>query len=328
MEGVPDLVIPDAYWNAFKHTIQSQYGYSKVMRNPLTRGPLAKVSTIFWSYPANTIQFMERGLTDGLKSGDMAKTTRFALYIGFQLTAATALAQLGLDVGSIFGMGLMPVKLFSIPWDVMKGTYNYTFGKTEADRSKGSDDFLNSVGILAVPQFRYGKKILKNMTDLENGYKSAGTRELEVMETSPLIAMMDLIGAPVAGPRNVYDLVQQIRDQAEEYQKAKQDLVLKGIKAIDKGNMADVQKVFKDAKDKNVVMTYAELYKYHRIHKTKTYLESQLERLPKHLRAPMQKRVDELNQFLMPNKFGKIEFKAERPMWSAAPQTESSGEEQ
>jgi len=326
MEGVPDLVIPDAYWNAFKHTIQSQYGYSKVMRNPLTRGPLAKISTIFWSYPANTVQFIARGLTDGLKSGDIAKTTRFALYMGFQLTIATALAQLGLDVGSIFGVGLMPVKLFSVPWDLMKGTYNMTFGQTEQDRSKGSDDVINAAGILSVPQFRYGKKVLKTFTDLERGYKVAGKRELEVMETSPLIAMMDLMGMPFVGPRHVYDLTQQMRDQADEYQKEKQDLVLKGIKALDKGSMEDVRKMFQSAKDHNVVITYSELYKYHRIHKTKTYLESQIERLPKHLRAPMQKRVDELNQFLMPNKFGKIETIAERSMWSAAPQTESESE--
>lgn len=322
MDMVPDLEIPNAYWNAFKSTIESNYGYSKTMRNPLTRGPLAKLSTIFWSYPGNTVQFIARGLTDGIGNGDMAKTTRFGLYLGFQVSIAVAMAKLGMDVSSIFGQGLMPVQALSIPWKILKGAYTATFGGTAAERSSAVDDLLNALGILGIPQYRYGAKVLKTVTDLENGYKAAGKQKLETMETSPFAAIMDLTGFPYIGPKATYDLVQQLRDQAYEYGKSKQELVLRGIQAMEKGKMGDVQKVFTDAKDKNVVLTYAELSKYYNIHKTKTYLQSNLERLPKHLRPAMQTRVRELEEQLMPHKFGKAENVAGRSLWSAPSQLE------
>lgn len=330
MDMVPDLEIPEAYYNAFKAVVPSQYGYSKTMRSPLTRGPLAKLSTIFWSYPANTVQFITRGLTEGMAQGGkegMWKTTRFALYIGFQVSIAAAMAQLGIDVASIFGLGLLPVKPLSVPWEIMKNSYVATFGKTAQDRSSGVDDLLNGFGIALGPQFRYGKKVLKTVTDLERGYKAAGTRQLEVMEMSPYHAIMDLTGFPVIGPRKTYDLTQQISDKASEYRADKQELVLRGIRALEKGKMGDVQKVFKDATKRNIVLTYPELNKYYKIHKTITYLQSNLERLPKHLRPAMQKKVKELQEELMPHRFGKAEGTAGRSLWSAPSQYGESAEE-
>jgi hypothetical protein len=322
MEDIPDLIIPDAYFNAFKSTITSQYGYSKTMRNPLTRGPVAKISTIFWSYPANTIQFMARGLTEGIKSGDKSVLARFGLYAGFQLTIAAAMAQLGMDVSSIFGVGLMPVKILSVPWEIMKGAYQATFGQSAEDKSSGADDLLNALGIISIPQFRYGAKALRTATDLERGYKAAGKQQLMTMETSPLHAIMDLTGFPYVGSKATYDLYQQMRDEAYTYRKDKQDLVLKGINALDKGKMEDVRQVFEKAQKNNIVLTYSELSKYYRTHKTITYLQAQLKRLPKHLRPAMQKRIQELEEGLMPSKFGKAENVAGRSMWSGEQKTE------
>ncbi len=327
-DDIPDLTIPQAYWEAYKSTLKAHYGYSKVMRSPLLRGPLAKISTIFWSYPANTVQFITRGLVDSALQGDLGKFSRFALYTGFQLTIATAMMQLGYDVGAIFGMGLLPVKAMSVPWEVMKNAYLATAGRTGEDRSKGTDDLVNALGSMTIPQFRYGKKVLKKIKNLQDGYISAGTREVQVMETSPFVAIMDLIGFPPSGPRETYDLVQQTRDAAYEYGKKKQDLVLKGIKAIDKGNMSDVQSMFNKAREDNVIITFAELSKYYRLHKTKTYLQTALERLPKHLRSPMEKKIKELEQELMPHRFGLEQAGGpQKTMWSAPNQFQRSTEE-
>jgi hypothetical protein len=229
------------------------------------------------------------------------------------------MAQLGVDVGAIFGQGLLPVEPLSVPWKVMKNSYVATFGKTAGDRSSATDDLLNALGAVFVPQFRYGSKVVKAAVDLERGYKAAGSKQLEVMEMSPIVAIMDLTGFPMTGTKATWDLYSQMRDQAYEYGEAKQKLVLRGIKALDKGKMDEIQKVFLEAQDKKVVLTYSELAKYYRMNKTKTYLQSQLDKLPKHLRPAMQAKITELEQELMPHRFGKGTGEvADRSMWSSS----------
>jgi hypothetical protein len=321
----PDLIIPDAYIKAFETVIKAQGGYSRTLRNPLTRGPLARISTMFWSYPANTVQFMVQGLIDSCRAHDTWGKVAYGSYIGFQVSIGWAAAKLGLDVASLFGMGLLPTKIFSLPWDMLKNGYQAAWGKSEADREKGSVDFLNELATLFTPAYRYGTKVKQTIQNIEDGYKRAGKKELVTMDMSPMIAILDLTGFPYSGKREIYELVEEMRDKKEAYQADKHAIALDAIHAMDKGDYNKVRQLLDKARKKDIVFPYSELMEYYRTHKQKTYLQSQLEQVPKHLRAPYQKAIEKLEERLLPERM--TSGTAYRSMWSAEPQVEKEEEE-
>lgn len=310
---VPDLVIPEVYLNAYRDTLRTQYGYSLSHKSPLLRGPLARMSTIFWSYPANTIQFLTSGLKESWNQGDNSRFARFACYLGFQLTAAAGFATLGYDVGAIWGLGLLPVKPLSLPWEILYKGYVGTFGgDTEADRSKAREGVANAMGNLFVPQFRFGKKVLNNIQNIDRGYRVGGAKEIPMMETNPITEILDMIGAPPIAPKQTYELMSQMADLTTTQNKSKQKLVLSAVNSLKTGDMTGVRKVMDDAKTQGIPLTYKDIYQTKAIQQQKTVLEQRLKSVPKNLKPVIQRKIDELQQDAFPNK--KV---TNRTMWSS-----------
>jgi hypothetical protein len=126
------------------------------------------------------------------------------------------------------------------------------------------------------------------------------------------------------GPHMAYDLTREMDDVRKEHQWKKEKMLLKASKAMEKGDMKTVQDVFKEAQDKNVALSYTNLQQYHRDRQTQTYLEQRLKSVPRHLRGPIQKKIDELQTKIGPTR--NEEEREEKSMWSAPKQLEE-GEE-
>jgi len=196
------------------------------------------------------------------------------------------------------------------------------FGERAEDRSSGAEDFLNAGGMLTIPQFRYGKKVYKEMRDLSEGYRRAGALDLIARETTPFSVIMSLIGFPTAGDKEVFDLVSTMRDDYYLYRKERRDLVKKGLAAMDKGDMETLNKIYDKAHKQNIALTHTDMRKYYNMHRNITYLQQQLKRLPKHLRPAYEQRIQELEAQYLPHIAMPDVATQSRSMWSSSTRPE------
>ncbi len=300
---VPDMEVPTAMWDAYWQVMKTQYGYSKWHKNPLERSPLAKLSTVFWSYPEKTFQMVSNGLRDSYLTGDAAKFTRYLLYMGFQLSIAEAMLKLGLDVGSIFGVGILPVKMtIGGPiWDLLKNSYTATFGEKPEDREKGFKDFGNAIGNLIVPQFRYGKKVLDSMTSIQDGFRTRGNRNEKVMETNLITEVLSLAGAPPAEPIELWDALHELQSETDEREFKKRRFIDDGVVALQKGKWDKVREVIDKAKKSGVVIKIGDINSAYKAVKEMDYWEKRIKNAPKDKRREWETKLKELHSRAFPS---------------------------
>ena len=323
---IPDTKISESIWQASQAAIRDQFGFKGAYRTPLSRGPLARMGTLFWSFPVKEFQFLYRGLVDSAIGGDGMRFTRFALLTGGQLWAISAIINLmGAEAPSIYKFGFMPVKPFAMTWDLIGNAYEAAFGKRADDRLKGSEAMWNSVAAYGIPQYGPGKAVYQSIKALDKGYRTGGAKEMPISDTSWFSEMLNVMGFHPRGPHMAYDLTREMDDVRKEHQWKKEKMLLKASKAMEKGDMKTVQDVFKDAQEQNVALSFGSLQRYHRDRQTQTYLEQRLKSVPRHLRGPIQKKIDELQSKIGPAR--NEEEREEKSMWSAPKQMREEGEE-
>jgi len=241
------------------------------------------------------------------------------------------MAQLGYDVSSIFGLGILPVSPLSVPWKILKDVYVMGTGRTD-DKSKATDDLVNSLGIVFAPQFRFGKKALSRIQNIERGYRVSGAKDYPTMETTVITEILDMAGLRPSGPQESYDLLSQMYDVRWEYNKDKRKLVLDAIRAIDKKSMGDLQTVYKDARKKGIPLTSIDISEAYQLHRTKTYLQQNLERMPKHLRPLFEGKIADIESRLHPSRAKKhypiATLTNTKPLWSAPPMAATKAQEE
>jgi hypothetical protein len=206
-------------------------------------------------------------------------------------------------------------------------TYNSVKAPTEDDRARTRDNVVNSLGNLFIPQYRYGKKVLKGIKNLQEGYRVGGTEELATMQTTPLTEMLDWMGFPPIEARETWELRARMDDLSKDQSRKKQKLVLQGIKALEKGDQLEVRNIMEQAKNKGIPLTYNDLSTGKSDRENLTLLDKRLKSVPKNLKPQVQAEIDALKQRAFPGQAGQ-KFKKSRSMWSNVEEGYTAEEEE
>jgi len=298
--------------------------------------PLTRLSTIFFSYPGDMVRFLYQGTKDGWHKGrqygEWGQLARFSAYLGFQLSIASALGStLGIDVGSTFGVGLLPVKALSVPWEILYNSYKgidpmQYVGKPqfqEDERQKALSGLTNALGILFVPQYRWGSQQIKNLQSLNDGFKE-NIQGRDVMEWSVPRALMTFLAAPPIENSETWDLVMELDDLTKKQRAQKRQLVKEGIEAIKDRNYGALAAVKRKAVKKGVPLSYEDIYTSHKDLQELSVLEKAFKQAPPNIRAQYKTKMEDLKARSFPG--GDVVRKIkqqQRNLWS---RTTSPGE--
>lgn len=310
---VGDLRVPKVVWDGFWDTINTHIGYSDMFRTPYTRGVLGRISTMFWTYPADYFRWLKQGIGDGYKRmrqyHEYGQFARFAALIGFQATAVAGAAALGIDVANTWGLGMLPTSLFSLPWTTLCNAYKAVdptramgLGAfTPEERDKATDAVINGIGMIFVPQYRVAKKVIKNVKALDEGFKTTLSDGTPIGEASTMDAILDMVGFPRVEPRETWELMAKMRNETYEYNKKKKSLQEDGIKALDSNNGQKINQILAAARQNGIDLDYMDLYKYRNDKQNLTILQKRLKTVPKALRPQFEAMIRELEARTFPS---------------------------
>jgi hypothetical protein len=308
--------ISQKQWDAYLQMLGGQYGAGAPHTSPYLRGPLASISSIFWSYPLKTLQFMHTGLTDSVLKGDSAKFTRYLAYIGAQATLASAVAYLGGDVAHIFGKGILPSNALSMPWQMLKNAYTSAAGTTEQDRSKAQDDLLGALATISVPGYKgWGDRTYKMFKNMEQGGRVTTKGEYKLVQTSPIEEVLSYLGIHPIQAREAYEQVQDMRVEGQDYTFKRNNYIADALHQLNSGRTDKILDILTEARDKGIKLTMGDVYKAKQDREKYTYLTKMTSRLPKGVREKYQKKIKELEKEQFPGGKEKV-GQGDRPMWS------------
>ena len=308
--------ISQKQWDAYLKMLGGQYGAGAPHTSPYLRGPLASISSIFWSYPLKTLQFIHTGLTDSVLKGDSAKFTRYLAYIGAQATLASAVAYLGGDVAHIFGMGILPSNALSMPWQMLKNAYTSAAGTNEQDRSKAQDDLMGALATISIPGYKgWGERTYKMFKNMEQGGRVTTKGEYKLVSTSPIEEVLSYLGIHPIQAREAYEQVQDMRVEGQDYTFKRNNYIADALHQMNSGRTDKILDILTEARDKGIKLTMGDVYKAKQDREKYTYLTKMTSRLPKGVREKYQKKIKELEKEQFPGGKEKV-GQGDRPMWS------------
>jgi len=337
---VPAMQVPVAMRQALDKMLEQQIGYTKEHRSIyFGLNPLTRISTTFWSYPGDMVRKVVQGTKEGWRlgreKGEYGQFARYMTYIGFQLSIASAIGTLGYDVGSTFGVGLLPVKALSVPWEILYNSFKAIdptqyVGKPiyqEEERQRALTGLTTALGIVFVPQYRWGKSVLNNLKSLEEGYKQT-LNGRDIMEWSVPNAIMAFIGAPPIENSETYNLQKELDTLTKQESAKKRVLVQEGVEALKEHDSIALMKVRTKAKEKGIPLSYSDIYAAYKDLQEVTVLEKEFKQLPKHLRPQYKARIEELRGRAFPGGEYQRKFARNRNMWSNAERSEEYAPEE
>jgi len=328
--NVANQYVPKPIYDAYLEMINQNIGYSKEHRSiALGLNPLTRISTIFWSYPGDMARYVYQGTKDGWymgRHGDgWGQFARFCGYIGFQASIAGVLGStLGIDVGSTFGVGLLPVKTLSVPWEIMYNSFKgidplQYVGKPqyqEDERQKALEGVKNAMGILFVPQYRWTKQQINNLTSLDKGFKQQ-INGRDIMEWNVYDALKTFLAMPPIENRETFDLTQELSTLTKKQAAQKRTLVKDGVQALRNKDYNALFNIRTKAQEKGIPLSFSDLHESMRDIDELTTLEKAYKQLPANLKPQYKARIEELKSQAFPGgEIARQMRKQQRGLWS------------
>ena len=221
---VPNLELTAAQLEGLKGMLKTQFGYTPELASPLLQNPLARISTLFLSYPTRQLQFLANGITDAISTRASGKAARYLALTGFTFGAPLLFSQAGVDVRNTWGKGFVSLGLPA--FKLVGSAYNAVLGSSPYSKEQARSDFSNAIGTMFVPQFRYGSKVERVYSNIQRGY-AVDALGRNIYSTTPAGEMLRLIGV---GPEDTFkqrEQVRAIRSLAEEYRFDKEQAIAK-----------------------------------------------------------------------------------------------------
>lgn len=336
---VPNQKVPWAMRQVLDRTLEQQIGYTKEHRNIyMGANSLTRLSSTFMSYPGDMLRKVWGGAREGWQNREADNYNqflRYVTYLGFQLSIASAVGYLGYDVASTFGVGILPVKAMSLPWEILYNSYVGIdplkfVGKPqyqEEERQKALYGLRKALGILFIPQYRWGKGVIDNLTSLEKGFKQ-NINGRDIMEWSVPKAVMTFMGAPPIENRETYNLQKELDTLTKQESAKKQTLVKEGIEALKNRDSGALAKVREKAKARGIPLSYADIRHAYKELQEVTVLEKEYKKIPKHLRPQYKARIEELKGRAFPGGEYQRKFARNRNMWSNVEQQDNYSAEE
>ena len=173
---VDNLRLSQAQQHALMTVAKAQFGYGIEFQSPYVSNPLAKVSTLFWSFPTKQLQFLANGIGENtysvLKgtSEERSRLLRYSALTGLFLAGPILGQQLGINLENAFS----PQSLFprlATPF-IQSGItmYNMILGRDPISNRDRDSMWRNVMHMLGVPGKRYGEKIIEVGGNIVRGY--------------------------------------------------------------------------------------------------------------------------------------------------------------
>ena len=212
VEGFKNLEYSEGQWSALQNMRKTQFGYGKGHTSPYLTGTGMRFFTPFWSFPIKTGQMLYHGLKDSWLAGEKAKFVRFLALTGFIASAPVILGEtIGIDTSNLWGMkGILPAVSMPAWYNFMKNAWismGYPVAGAvlptsmigEPPNPRAREQAFNQMKegafiIAGVPQYRFGKKLVKEYGNVERGYTTYGRGESPFVETTWWDGFINLMG--------------------------------------------------------------------------------------------------------------------------------------
>lgn len=250
---MPEVGLTEAQMHAMRNVLRTDFGYTSSAMPTLWSNPLARVSSLFLSYPSKEIEFLAKGIGSGINGylsvGQTAGTAagmqafegsqlfRYLIATGmlFGLPAVTA-KYMGIDSTRFFGSHMFE---FSMPfYQRIMNAYNALAGDDPITRDQARTALIDSVNSLVVPQYRMGKKFLDTYESLDRGYKvdQAGHKIATATPIGELYTYMGLRPVEYTNPKIIAN---EWREIAHDYNRERTYATSEFIRT---GRMDEIQK--------------------------------------------------------------------------------------
>jgi len=206
---LPDIKMTEAQYHALLNVIKTDFGYSIEHAPPWFNTPLARLSTIFMTYPIREIEFLARGIgtslngfltmaehagaAEALRTADAGRLLRYLASSGFLLGAAYYAAKLGVDMTNFFTGHLAHVALPF--WQATANLYNAIAGREPWSRERATREFKEAIYAAAIPQYRMLKKASNAIESVRRGY-AVDDAGRYIHPSSPFGEFMNFLGIP------------------------------------------------------------------------------------------------------------------------------------
>jgi hypothetical protein len=250
---MPELSITEAQMSAMRNVLKTDFGYDVAHMPALWSNPLARISTIFMSYPTKELEFLSKGISNSLngyfsvgqtagtamamESFEGAKLFRYAMASGLLFSLPSLFAKyLGIDASRFFGEHMFQ---FALPFYQRIGNmYNSIAGDDPITREHAKSAFVESVNSLVVPQYRQGKMFNDAVRSYQRGYTTdqAGHR---IADSSFMGELGRVLGLPPQSYNEPKYVAAEWKKIAHEYNRERTYATSEFIRT---GQMDEVQR--------------------------------------------------------------------------------------
>lgn len=315
-----NLRMTEAQWHAVNKMVEAQYGYTTAHTSPYLTGTGMKFFTPFWSFPIKSLQFISNGIKESFVSEDNARLVRFLALAGFMATAPAIIAEVaGIDASAIWGKGILPFR-FQPSWMKLMRDIYVGLGGSDAsylDEEKARQATKDVIGLLTVPNWRWGVKVKKNLEDLQRGYEVWGPGSHPFNSVSTADVILKLTGFPPESSREARELLKDIRDEELRVFK-KHDYIREIAELYENGGEKALQAIAKKidkARQEGLKVTYRDIVGYRRLKQVDIYTQKMTKSKKEFRTGEWRERLAEAReQHYLKSKYGT------RPMW-AKPKT-------
>jgi hypothetical protein len=250
---MPDLTLTEAQMVAMRNVLRTDFGYDVAHMPALWSNPLARVSTIFMSYPTKELEFLSKGVSNaingylsvGRTAGTAANMASFEGAALFRYSMATGLLfglpslfanYLGLDASRFFGAHMFQ---FSLPfYQRIMNAYNAVAGDDPITREQARETLVDSVTRLVVPQHRQITQFADAARAIQTGYTTdkAGHRIATATPAGEILRVLGLQPMSYATPKLI---AQDWKQVAHDYNRERTYATSEFIRT---GKMDEIQR--------------------------------------------------------------------------------------
>lgn len=341
VEGFKNLEYSEGQWSALQNMWKTQFGYGKGHTSPYLTGTGARFFTPFWSFPIKTGQMLYHGLKDSWLAGEKAKFVRFLALTGFIATAPVILGEtIGIDTSNLWGMkGILPAVSMPAWYNFMKNAW-ISMGYPVAgavlptsmigeppnprDRERAFTQVKEGAFILAgVPQYRWGKKLVKEYENVERGYTTYGRGESPLVETTWWDGFINLMGYPPFDRAEARKAMVGVKDAVSLNAIKKYHALDEIVDLKEKGKELDAIKKLAAARKEGLQITTDDIADARGKRERDAYTIV-AKQVPTYMRKELGPKLEEARKKFLS---GKTRFHGTRPLWQSSPAEKTEVEE-
>jgi hypothetical protein len=312
---IENPALTEAQWYAWRKVWATQFGYTPAHSSPfLGTNPLARMSTVFWSYPIKTLQLWRTGIMESALAGDNARLARYMALVGFSLTAPFWFgAVTGLNVEAMYGKGLLPYQITPTWLNLVKDAYAAVGGDVSAyEEDRATENFKHTIAMITIPWYRFGRKVVNSYENAQRGYVEYGQTGHPLVETNDFKEICNLFGFPPESTASARKAYREIRDEEIRHRLQKTKYLDKMAKHLEEGDMNSVTDTLIKARQDGFMLTYSDVMDRLRYRQQSAW-EVLRKQAPTERRGEFTTMVEEETRTHLPT------FKkGARPLWSSA----------